>query len=897
MSDDRRGQRRQRIPTLAAFLLHLRFGNEVGEALIGDLLEEMAERDARDVGYHGWLWRQTLRSLASGFGGAARGDRTQAAASGGAEASLEFLAATASRTFRALRRRPLLTTVTSLTLAIGIGASTIVLAIAYGVLVRALPFENPDELVEISRLTPEVTGPKPPLSLLAGIYMVPYSLFLDWQGGNEAFVAMGAYAPRRLTLSGDGAAQSVVGLRTTSGVFAALRTEAALGRALLPSDDRVGAPAVAVLDTGLWRSRYGADPGVIGRTITLSGSPYTVVGVMPRDFAFPSEGVRLWCSFSDAEKTEQYRAGGYLKVLARLRRGVSLAAAQQTLDGLARGLGEIHAEERDHGVRVTGLKRLVVDDADRGISILLGGIAMLILLTCANIAGLLLIRLIERRPEIGVRAALGASRWRLVVETISEGVALSLVGGVLGTVIAAVGLRPFVTSFPGDLPRAHEVGVDGAMLAIAVGLSILIGVVIGGVPALRLVRSPLEGVARLGRGAATDGRQQSRLQAGLVVAQVAFAFALLVGAGLFVKSYQRLAATDPGFDPSGLSIMTVVLPDRFRGAPDDCRRFFAELTERLGAIPGVTGVAAVEQVPFLSGMSYPPVFVESGGVADQAAIHVSNVSPSYFRVLGIPALSGRLFDTGDVDGNPEVTVVNRAMAERYWPEEDALGRRVNVGSEKDPEWLTVVGVVENVRYRAAEEPLPEIYRSLEQAPQWYLSVLMASPLGAEGLARQAAAAVHSLDRDIPVTVAGFKDRIARSAGIAGPRFGAFAVSSLAAVAALLAVLGIYGVLAFAVVRRTQEIGIRLALGAQRVALLRSVLARGARLTALGLGVGLMIALAGGRLLEAALFGIHSNDPANLLQAALLVAIAGGGAGLLPARRATKVDPVRTLRRE
>jgi putative ABC transport system permease protein len=362
-----------------------------------------------------------------------------------------------------------------------------------------------------------------------------------------------------------------------------------------------------------------------------------------------------------------------------------------------------------------------------------------------------------------------------------------------------------------------------------------------------------------------------------------------------VKSYQRLVDTDPGFEVSDLTMMNVALPDSYRGDPDACRSFFADLFGRLETLPGMEVVAAVEQIPFLSGLSTPPVIVETARAPEKAAIHVSHVSPTYFRTMGIALLSGRTFEAPDDAEGPQVMVVNRALAERYWPGEDSLGRRINIGTEEAPVWLSVVGVVGNVRYGARSEPIPELYRSIEQVPQWNLSVLMKSELDAGDLAGPAADAVAALDGDIPVTVRDLEESIARSAGFAGPRFGAFAISSLAGVASLLSVLGIYGVLAFTVVRRTQEIGIRMALGARRGTVLLAVLGRGSVLVAVGLLLGVVVALFFGRLLDSALYGIAATDPWTLFQVATTIALSGLAASLVPAKRATAVDPVRALR--
>ncbi len=798
---------------------------------------------------------------------------------------------------RSLIRRPLMTFISALTLALGIGACTIVFSITYHTTIRTLPFPDSHQLVGINQLTPELTGSDPSLNRLYYFWMIPYAHYRDWAEMSTSYAAMGAYSPRGVTLTAVDEAVRLTGMRLTSGVFSALEVEAALGRTLQPEDDIIGAPPVTVLSHAIWENRFGSDPSIIGRDIHFSGMAYTVVGIMPRGFLFPYEGISCWFNFSDAEKTSPSRVNGYLKVIARLKPDISLDQAQAEMNRIAHNLGVEYPAEEEHGVRVTSYHRLIVGGSDSGLAILIAAVVMVLLITCANIAGLLLVRAMERHRELAVRAALGAGRRNLIMQSLGESLLLSLFGGLLGLGIAVCGLRPFLAVYPGLLPPSGEVTVDPVLFAVALLLAVLVGILIGLVPALRTVRTPAMATIRDASGRTSGGRQRNRTQAGLVVAQVTLSFVLLAGASLMVKSYRWLNRVDLGYDTRNTLIMTVVLPNSYHSSGEERLGFFSELFDRLEALPGMAGVAAIEQVPFLSPLSSPSIYVETATGNVMAAIHESNVSPSYFEVMNIPIISGRGFSSADRLDTPLMTVVNQTLVERFWPDENPIGRRLNAGSEDNPIWLTVIGVAADTRYRPQSQPIPEFYVSIEQYPEWYLNVLMKTTTDPLALAAPARAVVRELDASIPIEVDLYDERIRDSRAMSMPRFSAWAFGALALVAAVLTVIGLYGTLAFVVVRQTRDIGIRIALGADRWRVIRSVLGRGLTLVAVGLALGLGIALVAGNVLQAALFGIQPADPLTLIEVGVLVIAAGLAASWLPARRATAVDPISCLRQE
>jgi putative ABC transport system permease protein len=910
------GATREGIPTVmpprwGLLLLRVRFRGELGEVLTGDLLEGFHRIVDSGTGLKAarrWFRSQVLSSLTArprragrwSVEGRARGPNGESEPPNGPgrwwNLLTDQLPREAGIALRALVRHPLLTGVATLTLALGIGANAVLLDLSSSVLLRPLPFRDPESVVGVYRLTPEVTGSDPAVERIVGIWMVPYDLFRDWQELGTPFSTLGAFATRGLSLTGEGEAVRLGGMRSTSGVFATLGTTPALGRLLSPEDDAVGAAQVVVLSHATWSDRFGSDPTVIGRSITLSGQLRTIVGVLPADFHFLDDDQELWINFADEEKTETWRAGGYLKVLGRLKPGFTLKTAQAEMEAVVRRLGEEHPEEVEHGIRLVPALTMATVEARPYLFLLLGAVAMVLLIAGANLTGLLLVRSLERGREMAVRTALGASRLRIALLALVESVLLTLPGGVLGALLAFIGLRPFVGLFPTTIPRSAEIQPGGWTVLTALALSLVVGLLIGLVLAVRLAgRTTSGGLHRVGV-THTGSRGRNRAQAVLVAAQIALAFVLLSGAGLFHRSYHRLVHFDKGFDPTDLLIMDIALPEQYRFEPAATWRFFEDLHTDLAALPGVAAVTAIEQVPVLAGLSFPPLWIETEDGVEKTSAHRSAVQRDYLQIMDIPILQGRGFTAEDRYGAPPVVVVNRRFADRYWPDQEAVGQRINTGSEEEPYWQQVVGVVGDVFYRPGWD-FEEFYETIDQYPSWYLSVLLRTRVPPATLTGPVREVLREKAPDIPVEVGVYADRIRASGSFTVPRTILYLLGILGSIAVLLAVMGIYGTLAFTVARNRRDIGIRVALGASRERVVRDVVWRGLGMTGCGLAGGLLIALATGRLVEAGLFQVRAADPGNLAVMAAVIVLVALAASFVPAWRAVRIDPARTLRQE
>jgi predicted permease len=770
-----------------------------------------------------------------------------------------------------------------------------IFSVVDGVLFKPLPYPESDRLVNAFRVDPEVTGRNPDLSRLAGLYAVPYPVFLDWAELSRVFESAGAYRGVGYTVTGGDQPERISATEVSSGVFAALRARPMLGRLFGSEDDEVEAPRVVILSHSTWQGRYGSDPDVLGQTIGLNGVTHEIVGVMPPGFQFLGMDESLWAILDEGIKQQTMRNAGNLQVISRLKPSVTLGQAQREMDAVARRIGELHPEEVEHGIGLVQRRELVVAGARAGLYLLMGAVGLVLLIACANIANLLLVRATERRRELGVRQALGAERDRLLLQNLSESMLLSLAGGLAGCAIAIFSLRPFTAAFPGGLPRAAEIAVDYRLLLFAAGLAVATGVLIGLLPAIRSIRTPVVEVLQDGGRGHAGGRRTHRTHAALVVAEVALAFVLLAGTGLFVRSLQRLTAVDPGFAPQGLLISSINLPAQYRDYGDTTRGLFRDLDQRMAAIPGVQDFARASQMPIVGGWSSPPTLIETPDGEVETTVHRASITPSYLSTMGIPLLAGRSFTAEDTEDAPAAIIINRAMAERFWPGVDPIGRRVMVPVPGDSIWRTVVGVAGNVRYRLNSRPFPKYYVPFAQIPYWYQFIIVKSALGPEALAPAIREAVWSLDSDLPVSVFSLEEAISGSAAVSAPRFAMIVFGCLSALAALLAIIGIYGVLAYAVQQRSNEIGIRMALGAGASDVLRSVLRRGLAMAGIGLAIGLALALAGSRVIRSLLFEVSPADPLTLASVALLVTVATLIASYLPARRATKVDPVSALR--
>ncbi len=798
---------------------------------------------------------------------------------------------------RSLSKAPGFTVIVLLTLALGIGANTAIFTVLNTVLLRPLPFADSDRLVAIREtfgqgLEGSVAGPN----------------VADWRTRSHSFSGMLAFRASSRALVGDGEPEQVFTAMVSADFFRTLGVPPALGRGFAAGEDQ-GVGTVAVLSDGLWRSRYAADPGVIGRTITLSGQPYTVIGVAPPGFTYPGNAV-AWLPMEYGLGRSAQRSSHSYDVVGRLAPGVSLEAAQADLAAVARALEQENpVDNGGRGARVVPLAADTVRAA-RPVLLMLGGAAAFVLLiACANVANLFLARAAVRQRELAVRAALGAGRWRLARQVLVEGVLLSLAGGLIGLLLASWGVDLLVALRPRGIPRLDEIGVDHATLGFAVLVSVMVGVGFALFPAITLSQGdPADAFRGEGRGV-TGGRSGGRFRAALVVAQVSLALVLLAGAALLVVTVRRLALIDPGFDPRGAYTFEFTIPPG--KYPDRARhdQYLTRVVEAVSRVRGTRAAGATFYLPLGNGQVNGDFTIAGAPPAGPGKENYANfrmVTGDYFAALSIALRRGRLLTPDDRAGAPHVAVVNEALARMAWPNQDPIGRRLTFGDgQDDPDWMEVVGVVANVKSSGLTADIgPEIFVPFSQitADLWTVftplpvSVVVRSDDNLAAVGSAVRGAIRSVDPDQPVTGPSPVGELVAGA-MARQRFGMLLLLAFGGLALLLAAVGVYGVMAYTVSQRTRELGIRLALGARPATVRALVLGQGMVLAGLGIGFGLVGALVLGRLLVGMLYGVQPTDPGVLLAVAALLATASVVACLVPALRATRVNPVDALRSE
>jgi predicted permease len=794
---------------------------------------------------------------------------------------------------RRLRQAPGFSLVAIATLALGIGANSAIFSVVNAVLLKPLPFEEPGRLVRVSQTWEGRT---------TGIYS-PQN-FLDVVASARDFESLAAIDGGGVTLTGRGTPARLEGAEVSTSFFDVLRVRPVLGRGFADGENEPGRNKVAILGHRLWRERFGADPATVGQTIQLNREPYQVVGVAPAGFSYP-EGAELWTPLAyDAVFRTHSRGAWYLGVIGRLKPGVSVAHAREEVSTIAARLArEYPAADEGVGGTVASLHEAMVGDARPALLVLLGAVGLVLLIACVNVANLLLARVAARETELAVRTALGAGRGRLLRQLLTESVLLALLGGAAGVLLAGFFLDALLGLQPQGVPRLGEVRVDRAVLGFAAGLSIATGLLFGAFPALQMTRrAPAQGLREGSRGILT-GRGH-RLRAGLVVGQMALAMMLLAGAGLLIRSFSQLRRVDPGFQATSALTFRISLPDS--AYKDDARQtaFYDELLARLAALPGVLSVGAVQGLP-LSGSRFNLSFEVKGRPrlppAQQPAMEVRVASPEYFRAIGIPVVRGRGFERGDTASSRQVVVISQAAVRRFFPGEEPLGQWITLGwgrAEGRPKaGGEVVGIVGDVKERGlAEENAPEIYLPYAQQPIPSMDVMLRTAVSPRSLAPAVTRVVRSLDAELPIArMATLDEIVARS--ISEPRFYMVLLGAFAGTALFLAALGIFGVMSYAVVQRSREIGIRVALGADPKHVLGMVLGHASLLSVAGVGLGLVGALSLSRAIGSLLFELSPTDPMTLAGVAVLLLAVALLASYLPARRATRVDPLIALRSE
>jgi putative ABC transport system permease protein len=796
---------------------------------------------------------------------------------------------------RMLARTPAFTAAAILALALGIGATTAVFSVVNAVLLRPLPYPAADRLVVV---------------LHRGVNPVAPANFVDWRHQSTVFERMGAAEYWMPDLTGDDASETVKGVRLTADIFPMLGVPPLLGRAPLPREEEPGQDHVAILGYALWRRRFGGDPDVVGGSITLNGEAYTVLGVMPQGFSFPpfwATGAEVWAPLALGERATS-RTGSSLRIFARLEPGVSLDRARAEMAAItARLENEYPATNRN--VVVRSLEDMVVGDVRPALLVLLGAVGFVLLIACANVAHMLLARAAARQREVALRATLGATRARLIRQFLTESVMLGLAGGLAGVLLAMAGIEVLVSLSPG-LPRAETIGLDGAVLAFVVVVSVATGIAFGLVPALPASRRDVSDALKEGARGSTEGAGRHRLRSLLVASEFALALVLSAGAGLMIRSFVALQAIDPGFDPRGVLTMVVSVAGAQEGLPPRRAAFYQGLLERVRALPGVASASAINHLPLAGDIWGWPFNVEGRplpkpGETPTAAYRV--VLPGYFHTMGTPILRGRDVAGTDRLGTPGVVVVNEWLAQHHWPGEDPLGKRLTLGNPREnPSWLTVVGVVKNaVRSRWTAAPQEEIFLPYLQTRDYlerpgnahaYLTLVVRAGGDPSALAPAIRGIVSSMDRGVPVSQVQTMDEVVAQSN-ARPRFYLLLLGAFAAAAVLLAAVGIYGVMSYSVSRRTNEIGVRMALGAKPSDVLRLIVGHGMVVALGGAAVGLAGALGLTRLMSSLLYGVGASDPATFLAVSLLLGAVALAASYIPARRATRIDPLTALRCE
>jgi predicted permease len=790
---------------------------------------------------------------------------------------------------RMLRHAPGFALVAVLTLALGIGATTAIFSVVRGVLLRPLPFSEPERLVRMWQANPSQSVSKGEVSPLD---------FADWKARQRSFEDMGTWwhveGMTGINLSGDGEPQRIPATYVADGFFSTLGVAPLMGRVLLAGDHQPGHNSVAVLSHGLWQRRFGGDRAILGRTLTLDGLPTTVVGVMPPSFSFPSERVDVWVSDSLISESgiPRQRQVRWQSVVARLKPGVSLETARTEMNGVARQLAEEYPDTnvQTNAVTVVPLHEAVTGDVRAGLLVLLGAVGFLLLIACVNVANLMLTRATARERELAVRAALGAGPGRLVGQLLTESLVLSLLGGAFGVLLAVWGTELLLAFSVKQLPRLQEVRVDGAVLAFAMGATLFTGVLFGLLPALR-ARSPQLAPVLKAAGRGLAGGSGARLRNALVVAEVALAVMLMAGAGLAARSLMSLLSVEPGFRAEG----AVVVSFSASAGERPTRQYLAEVLERVREVPGVEVAGTVKNLP-LEGVGEPAPLVMAGqplNAADAPRVNYLHVSNDYFRAMAIPLVRGRAFTYQDRGEAPPVLVVNEAFVRRFFPNEDVVGRAIQWGSEAAP----IVGVVGDVRQESLSEPAPPtVYVHVLQNSRSNVNMVVrgkGAPLQLAAAVRQA---IWSVNPNQTITRITTLEEVV-GGSVARPRFIAALLGLFAVLALVLGAVGIYGVLAYTVGQRQRELGVRLALGARPAEVLRMVLNGGMRLAGLGAALGVAGALVLSRVMGSILYGVAPHDPLAFGAAVVLLMGVALVACLVPARRAMRVDPAVTLRAE
>jgi putative ABC transport system permease protein len=796
--------------------------------------------------------------------------------------------------FRVLHKNPGFALGAILVLALGIGANTAIFSVVNAVLLRPLPYSDPGRIAMVYHVPPQKSFPG------TKIFAVSPANYLDWQKQSSVFDVMSIFHFATMTLTGGDQPEAVQGLVVSSEFFQVLGVTPIQGRAFTSEEDASGHGNVVVLSYPFWQSHFGADPNVIGKNLTFNGLPYSIIGVMPADFHFFYQG-EYFVPLGWTDKDRAVRNNHNYLVIARLKRGVNLQQAQAEMNTISSRLEQAYPEDdKGWGATVVPLREDLVGDVRPALLVLIGAVAFVLLIACANVANLVLAKTLGRRKEIAIRTALGASWQRVIQNTLAETLLLSAAGGALGLLVAHGGIALIVAFFGDKLPQTGPVGLDTKVLGFTLGLSILAGVLAGLAPAWRLARTNVNEALKQGTGrtdADSGGRATRNI---LVVCEVGMSLVLLIGAGLMIRTLWALHDVKPGVDAHNVLTFRVTLPREKYSKPEQQLHFYKQLVERVSSLPGVESAGTIDALPFTNDGSTQPVAIEGRPAVEfamQPEVEVRTISPGYLRALRIPLLAGRDFSEADSLDSPGAIVISESMAREFWPNENPIGKRLTLSfyPEKVRE---VIGVAGDVKFRGLDsrKSLATVYVPLAQITFWNQAMVVRTARDPASSASAMAAAVHQQDPDQPLSDVRTMDDILADS-LSQQRFSMLLLGSFAVLALVLAAVGIYSVLAYAVRQRQREIGIRLALGAQLNDVLRMVIVEGMRPASVGVALGLAGAFALKRTISSLIFGVSESDPLTFLSVSVLLAMVALVASILPAYRATKVDPMRALREE
>jgi putative ABC transport system permease protein len=793
---------------------------------------------------------------------------------------------------RALVHSPIFTVVTVLSLALGIGANTAIFSVVNGLLLRPLPYPESEQIVDVWHTPPQQSFP--------GLdrFSVSPANYLDWKAQSNAFEQMAIYTYTGLSLSTSNDPLPLIGAAVSSDFFSVLRTNAMQGRTFTPDEEQPGRDQVVVISHGLWQRAFGANPNIVGQTLTLNSRSFTVVGIMPAGFQLPREA-DLWVPLAWDDKERQTRSIHDYIVIARLKQNVSLPQAQAEMSTISTRLEQQYPEENSGwGAVVIPLREDLVGDIRTALLVLFSAVGFVLLIACANVANLMLARGANRQKEIAVRIALGAGRARLVRQLLTESVLLAVTGGVLGLLLAVWGSRMLVRL--GSLPNSGDIGIDTWALGFTLLVSFAAGIIIGIVPALQFTKSSLSETLKQGSGRTGGSPMKQHTRKALVVSEVALSLVLLIGAGLMIRSFWKLQNVDPGFDTSNALTMSVALTPIRYSEPHQQLAFLDRAMEQIRAVPGVVSVGTTTTIPLAGGGSTQPFSIEgrpTGTIAEQPMAQTRYISPDYFKAIGIPLRQGRFFSDQDRDNSVPVIIISEAMARRFWPGENPIGKRLTPSFHSKEGAREIVGVVGDVKARGLDSDASTMmYLPYKQAPRPFMSFVVRTSSNPESLVQPVSRAIYSIDKEQALTDVQTMDQVLMQS-LSDRRFNMTLLLTFAGVALVLAAVGVYGVMNYTVTLRRRELGIRMALGAKASDVLRLVLRQGLTLTLIGVGAGLISAYALTRLMASLLYGVTATDYLTFASVSAVLIVVGLVASFVPARRATKVDPTIALRTE